>query len=307
MIPWPRKHFGPKDEPLPETMLDVVILNWHDEEMTQACVSSLDGEDHIRAIYVVDNESSNRLTARGISSLHSVIVLEVPENRGFAGGINVAFRARHEAGVTTPVLVLNNDATVQPGALAAMMRELEAHPRSIVGPTLINPDGSIQAAGHRISKVSGIARANLRPRRIDFVTWACVLLPSDSYRLIGELDEAFFMYWEDAEYGMRSARAGMTNRIASDAFVSHQLSASGNRAGTKLAEYYARGFRLFGQKERGMALLRAYAGISLLLLKRLASRDQAGLRAQARGWRDPLPSPAWKHINSDATKESANG
>jgi len=50
-----------------------------------------------------------------------------------------------------------------------------------------------------------------------------------AYKAVGGLDERFFMYGEDADYGWRLKRAGFTVVFIPDASVTHFRSYSGNR------------------------------------------------------------------------------
>ena len=37
----------------------------------------------------------------------------------------------------------------------------------------------------------------------EFFTWACIMVKRDVLEKFGLLDERYFMYWEDVEYGLR--------------------------------------------------------------------------------------------------------
>lgn len=282
--------------PQREPVLDVVVLNWRDEEMTKTAVSSLPVDEGVRHVYVVDNESSGDLSSESFATGLEVTVLEVKENRGFAGGIDVAFSYRRRVGATGPVLVLNNDVELTKGAVEALLAAHSAHPRALIGPRLLNPDGSVQAEGHRISRLTGIARPVGARGAIDYITWACVLVPDWLYHELGGLDQAFFMYWEDTDFGLRASAAGYENRLAPEAVAVHALSASGRKVGEKLTEYYVRSLRAFGRKHGGIMRMRSYVAFVLILAKRLAVGDFVGARAVMKGWRTAWSSPAYKSV-----------
>lgn len=96
----------------------------------------------------------------------------------------------------------------------------------------------LQALGHRVSRASGVARPNLNRGRIDYITWACALIPEDVLSVVGDLDERFFMYWEDTDYGIRAAHLGFKSMVAEEAVAYHApVRNEGNGRYAPLSEY----------------------------------------------------------------------
>ncbi len=60
---------------------------------------------------------------------------------GYAGGIN---RGVRESSGTGPVLVLNPDLRLQPGAVPAMLHALGRSGTGVVAPQVRDPDGTLQ-------------------------------------------------------------------------------------------------------------------------------------------------------------------
>lgn len=275
-----------------------IVLNWHDIPNTTKCLESLLADPLINEIIVVDNESDGSLESALPEQWGAVHVIAVPENRGFAGGMNAAL-CRPEVHSADAVLVINNDAVLGVGALSAMMHALEADPNiGLVGPRLVNADGSTQAIGSRLDKLTGLARANVREgQRLDYITWACVLIRPAVLKTIGALDERYFMYWEDVDFSRRAKRAGYKMCIVPTASVAHALSASGDRAGVLLREYYVWSMREFQKKWGGVEYVRIALGFAMLLGKRMLARDVAGCGAALRGWRRRATrSQAWRVV-----------
>jgi N-acetylglucosaminyl-diphospho-decaprenol L-rhamnosyltransferase len=133
------------------------------------------------------------------------------------------------------VLLLNPDTVVHPGAIEALAAFLVAHPRvGVVGPRLLNTDGSVQPAAFRFPTLAmtlldlfppGQAlpgrlygswwhgrypheqRAEA-PFPIDHPLGACILTRRTVVEQVGLLDERFFMYAEEIDWCYRIRQAG---------------------------------------------------------------------------------------------------
>lgn len=228
-----------------------VILNWKDEKNTLACVEHLANSGDLKAIYIVNNEAAHPIQIsqsqkQTIATIHQI---SLPENRGFSAGINVGTRAALEAGATS-ILYINNDARIDAENLALLCRELQQKHADVVAPVILNPDGTVQASGARISKFSLAVEEQISYDDADFLTFACVLITAETFRRVGLLDEAFFMYWEDVDFGLRVKAAGLSQRVVRDAVATHEVSSSRKIAGSRIDLYSAFGLGVFGAKHR---------------------------------------------------------
>lgn len=107
----------------------VVVLNFDGGQMTLDCLDSLLATEwpaERLEIVVVDNGSLDNLADRIRAEYRQVRLVELLENRGFAGGCNTGMAL---AGGYDMVALINNDATVDPGWLAPMVAALRAEPR----------------------------------------------------------------------------------------------------------------------------------------------------------------------------------
>ncbi|MDR6117559.1 GT2 family glycosyltransferase [Aeromicrobium sp. SORGH_AS981] len=234
--------------------IDALLLNWHDEERTTEAINRLLDEELVRNVIVVDNESSGRLRPQ---VRPRVGLIEQAENRGFAGGINPGLRSSLERGVDA-VLVINTDAYLLPGALERLRDAFEVTrsdgvPVGLIAPRVMNTDGSPQSTGGSFNPWFA-STDDLSSRAIDYLTWACVLVPSTSLERIGLLDESFFMYWEDVDYGLRVLDGGLHLLTVPDAIAVHEKSVSHSKAGGVIDRYSARGLTVLCLKRRGPAL-----------------------------------------------------
>lgn len=231
-----------------------VVLNWRDTEQTRTCIASLLAEPLIEHIFVVDNESSGQLRAvLAAGPAERLTLIEAAENRGYSAGVNLGLRAALEHRYDS-FLMINNDAVLHPGALGQLRDALNVDPRlAIVGPTILNPDGTPQSTGSRVNRVTFATSSLAGPGQLDYLTWACVLLPRATLDTVGLLDERYFMYWEDVDYGFRVTASGAGQRCVPEAMVTHNVSSSHRSAGTAIREYSALGLSVFA-RSRGLGI-----------------------------------------------------
>lgn len=253
------------------TTLSVSIINYRTGDLTIACVQSV--LEAARAetglsihTVVVDNASgdgsadqiANWIEQTGVAA--QVTLVRSPTNTGFAGGHNQGITARP----SDFVLLLNSDAAMRPGAFSALMQAAQNAPDTgFFAPRLEDPDGTPQVSCFRAhsprselirTAVTGaVTRALKRhevalgldpePAQIEWMSFACILLRRDMIDAIGLMDDGYFLYFEDAEYGLRGRRAGWGCAYVPEARVIHYRGGSGpvkalQKAKKRLPRYY---------------------------------------------------------------------
>src|SRR3712207_93106 len=107
--------------------ISVIILSYNTRDLLRACLRSVlaDAEGLAVETIVVDNASTDGSAAMVSAEFPGVELIASAEKLGFAGGNNRAL-ARCSG---RSVLLLNADAELHPGALAALAGYLEAHPK----------------------------------------------------------------------------------------------------------------------------------------------------------------------------------
>lgn len=207
----------------------VLTVNFRGYDDLARCLESLVpqlGPDD--EVIVVDNESNEERLKWVLERHPHVIAIPRTDNIGFAAGINLA--ARHSRAPF--LLLLNPDTTVEGPVIAMMEQWLQSHPETaVVGPRVRNPDGSIQASARCFPGLSTVlggrstwltqrypnnwwSRRNLLglettdPIDVDWVSGSCLMTRREAFEHLGGLDEAFFLYWEDADYCSRARLAG---------------------------------------------------------------------------------------------------
>jgi GT2 family glycosyltransferase len=220
-------------------VVSVIVVNWNGEPYLVECVDSLLAQTYPRTeIIVVDNGSTDGSVGLLRDRYGAKIRLIVNrDNRGFTGGNNDGMAAASG----DYVALINNDATADPGWVAALVREAERDLRvGMCASKIVSYDDRavIDSAGLLLSR-DGLGRGRGRLDR-DNGRFDCpqnVLVPSGCAALyrramleeIGTFDEAFFMYCDDVDLGLRGRVAGWQCRYAPDALVRHRYSLSAGK------------------------------------------------------------------------------
>lgn len=232
--------------------LHVVIINWNTADETVDCVASvlsrLGDEDRIE---LVDNGSRDASPARLAALADERITLHLQsENTGFAHAANVGMRAAHGAGAEH-VLLMNNDARLEDGCIETLRARAREHPEAgLLGPriyadaarTIFWCCGTALGGGPNLCRLRGHGQpddgASYREdESVDALTGAVLLVTRDLIERIGFLDEAYFVYVEDADYCARARAAGFEPRFVGAAVAVHAGSGSSGGGYSALRKY----------------------------------------------------------------------
>ncbi len=243
----------------------VILVNWNGREITLDCLASLQRVRYpAMRVLVVDNGSADDSVAAMHSGFPAVEVLALGENRRFAGGNNAGMQKALEAGADF-ILLLNNDTIVDPDFLPPLLDRFQREERcGMVVPKIYYhhaPD-TLWYAGGEISFWSGTMRhRGIREvdhgqydfaTETDYATGCCILLSRDVVRRVGEMDESFYMYTEDADWSMRTRRAGYRILFEPRSHIWHKLSVStgGHLSFFKLRNKLISNYRFFARYAR---------------------------------------------------------
>lgn len=235
--------------------LYVIILTWNDTDNTLACVDSLLAAESSNAhILVVDNGSTTDV----ISVLQAryapqVRFISTDKNLGFAGGVNVGMRYALSQGAKS-VLILNNDTRIEHAMLMELAQAAQDYPQvGILAPAIYKMDATdrIWRLGDRWPQympfpmrvsARNSAQAALS---VDLVTGCAMLLRRRLIEKVGEFDERYFFYFEDADYCARARSQGESIMVIPHARMWHKVSASAGRVKPVVRFHRARGQALF--------------------------------------------------------------
>jgi len=240
----------------------IILVNWNGKAVTLDCLASLRAlrYPHCR-VMVVDNGSTDDSLPAIRGAFPGVDILALDENRRFAGGNNAGMRKAFEEGAEL-VLLLNNDTLVDPDMLLHLVDRFRREPAcGMVAPKIYYADAPdvIWFAGGELSFWTGAMRhTGIREpdhgqhdmvKEIGYATGCCLLTSRRVVEQVGMLDEAYFMYTEDADWSLRVRRAGYRILYEPRARVWHKLSVSagGHLSFFKLRHKAQSNFRFFAR------------------------------------------------------------
>jgi GT2 family glycosyltransferase len=155
-------------------------------------------------------------------------VLVEQGNLGFGAGNNAGMRVASGRWY----LLLNSDAWLKPGALDALVAFAEEHPEAaVVGPRLLNADGTLQRSVRGFPTVWRIATEYLFLRKLaprsrllnafyaggfdhetareaEFLMGSVLLVRREAVEAVGGFDERYFMFSEETDWCYRFRQAG---------------------------------------------------------------------------------------------------
>ena len=239
----------------------VVLLNWNDRAQAERCLDAVLASEGVRMDpLVVDNGSTGDDVAVLTARLGEERVLALPENFGYAGGMNAGLRFWRERGGEDPVLLVTPDARVQPGTVARLLEALDSTPDAgIVGPLVVHSreTGWVSAGG--VVRPSRVQSAPLheprsdQPHDVDWIDGCCMVLRASALRDVDGFDDRFFIYFEETDLCTRARQAGWRVRLVPDAEIDHP------KAPGTLPPYYfyymVRNRYLFWSKNHGVGFL----------------------------------------------------
>lgn len=264
--------------------LTVTICSWNTLVDLRACLASLQAvRDELDfEVIVVDNNSEDGSPDMVAAEFPWVRLERMYVNLGFAGGHNHAIKMRS----APHAFPLNSDTVVHAGALRKVYDFACEHPEvGIVGPKLLNPDGTLQYSCRRFpNPVAALFRntpiGKLFPnnrftreylmqdwdhtisREVDWVSGAAFLVRQEVIDQVGLFDEEYFMFCEDVDWCWRTWKAGFKVVYYPEAVITHAIGRSTDKAPNRMIGRFHKSMLRFYTKNmlpRNFILWRPFA------------------------------------------------
>ena len=214
--------------------VSIVIVSWNGRQHLETCLAGVAAQAGVATeTIVVDNGSTDGTAGVLRATYPWVRVVELPENRGFAGGNNAGVREARGRYVA----LLNNDTSADPGWLRALLGGVdEASGFALATSRIVymhDPD-VIDSAGDGVLRWGGAfkrhhgapASVAAASEEVFGVCGAACLMPKAVFDELDGFDEDFFASHEDVDLSYRARLRGYRCRYVAEAVVRHVGSAT---------------------------------------------------------------------------------
>lgn len=284
--------------------VSAIVVNHRRPELTVECVASLEralGElGEPTEVVVVDNGSGDGSPDLISQRCSGVRVVALDDNVGFAGGVNAGV----EASGGEWVLLLNNDATIEPEGVARLLEAGRSSPRVgsvaaqmrfAAAPGVVNSAGiGLDRLGVAYDRGLGeaVADSAREPSEVFGASGGAALVRRRMLEELGGLDASFFFALEDVDLAWRARMAGWRALHAPGAVVWHHHGRTGRHTsafkhfhvGRNRVRMLAKNAEPAHLRRWGAAIL-AYE-LAYLAYAMVADRTLAPLRGRLRGVRE---------------------
>lgn len=228
--------------------VSVILVNWNSGKFLEETINSM-SENSIDIRYeiiLIDNNSDKNdksyIYFDEFLKRLNVTVIKSNENLGFAKANNIGMSIAKGRNI----LILNPDVIFHNNVMKILSDYLDDNEVvGMVGPKVLNRDGSFQQPCLRgkpypkdtLFHIIGLAKAfptceafngyalwHLDREKINecgALSGCCMMIKKSLFYEIGGMDEQFFMYQEETDWGVRTNNAGKTIIYNPNAIVTH--------------------------------------------------------------------------------------
>ncbi len=256
--------------------VSIIIVNWNAGKYLQETIESLvEKTKNISYELIIVDNNSNRdeesflYIQNVLSKWNNFTFIKADENLGFSKANNIGMSISKGRNL----LILNPDVVFSNNIIEILSNYLDNNEEvGMVGPKVLNPDGSFQQPCLRgkpypkdtlfhivgLAKVfpkneyfNGYAMWNVDRDKIN-ECWAlsgcCMMLKKSLYEEIGGMDEQFFMYQEETDWGIRTKNVGKKVIYNPNAVVTHYQGVTTKKIQTKSVWIFTQSMMKFFKK-----------------------------------------------------------
>ena len=231
--------------------ISIIIVNWKVRPLLKKCLDSiLKYKDNLNIeIFVIDNDSRDGSPEMIMADYPSINMIALSSNQGFAKANNLGIKQAKGK----YILLLNPDTEIIKGFFKKVIKYLDKHTDiGILGPKILNTDGSIQQSVRRfptffsqvlvLLKLKNILYNNKflahylhlnfnyhKTQKVDQVMGAAMMIRKSVLDKVGLLDEKFFIWFEEVDYCKRVNDLGSIIKYFSEASIIHHGGSSFNK------------------------------------------------------------------------------
>jgi GT2 family glycosyltransferase len=231
--------------------LSIITVSWNVREDLVRCLQSTEENRPCCdfEIIVIDNASTDGTVERIKKDFSEVTVIANSENRGFAAANNQGVKLAQGQ----YLLFLNPDTILHPQSLDIMINFMDSNTDVCVcGPKLLNINGKTQQSVRRFPTFSGVLHRHTAfkflgvfksaykkwlmkdfhydiQKDVDQVIGAALLTRKSVIEQVGDMDESFFMYYEEVDLCYRIKNANWRIVYLPTTVITHLGGSSANQ------------------------------------------------------------------------------
>jgi protoporphyrinogen oxidase/GT2 family glycosyltransferase len=214
----PREEAHEKEKAMQPKVI-AVVLAWNNYPDTQECLQTLSASDYPNLqVTLVDNGSEDGTPGRVQQEFPDISVIENGRNLGVPAGYNIGFVSALKKGADY-VLMLNNDVTIPPDMLTALVKIAEGDPGTgIVMPKILyyGSDSDVWSSGGKyrvfppaILMTDKSPAAADRLRMIEFAPSCGLLIHRRAFERAGLFDPGYLFMFDDWDFSQRVRANGL--------------------------------------------------------------------------------------------------
>jgi GT2 family glycosyltransferase len=241
----------------------IIILNYNGGKIIMECIKSIYEKTHNIEIIIIDNNSSDSSNNEIKEKYPNIILIENKKNLGMTArnlGINIA---KGEF-----IVFLDSDTIVQEKWLDELVNSYIKNGDGLYQPKLLDKENPkiINSAGNQINIFGlGYSRGKTledndqfnKFQKIGYTSGACTFTSSKIIKKIGKIDQIFFAYHDDLDYGWRAWLQGIPSYYEPKSIVYH--------LGSPTLKWSQKKFYLL-ERNRWICLFSCYSTITILKL-----------------------------------------
>lgn len=223
-----------------ESFTSIIILNYNGGNDLFECIESVQQtQDCNYEIILIDNGSNDKSHLKCKNEFPQIKLIQNPKNIGMAAR-NIGI----ENSNADYIVFLDSDTIVEKNWLKYLIESFKKHGKGLYQPKILEKQNRdiISSCGNLIN-IFGFGFAKERGKKdnvkfnkfskINYPSGACTFSSLDIIKKIGEIDEIFFAYHDDLEYGWRASLLGIHSFFEPKSKIYHRVSLTLEKSSSK--------------------------------------------------------------------------
>ena len=211
-----------------EFLISIIILNYNGAKYLLECVDSVYKTTGCKLeVILIDNNSSDNSQVVCKEKFPEVILIQNKENIGLTAR-NIGIKKA----MGDFIVFLDSDTVVSPDWLITLLNSFKKNGDGLYQPKLLKKERSdfIESCGNMIN-IFGLGYSRGKGKRdngqynkfqtIGYTSGACTFSSSEIIKKIGGIDEIFFSYHDDLDFGWRGRLLGIPSYFEPKSVVHH--------------------------------------------------------------------------------------